>query len=162
MSKPALVRGHFRKHFPTYTATQTIMPKPMQDHQRSFQIVAATGVNKRDFGRYIAATPRDAARKAVRQVYKLMGGARNPGRVAVCLRETTRSRRKSPRSASPQRLYFFVGTREPISASARRLYQAAYDYHISALSEEEFQAMLSSTRSPTRGTKRSSPSSQSR
>lgn len=64
----------------------------MRQHQRSFKVVAASGTENTDFGRYIAANSRDAARKAVRQVMRSFPEDSTLDRVVVCLRETTRNK----------------------------------------------------------------------
>ena len=110
------------------------MPKAMQEYHRSFQIVEAPGLlpGKRNFGRYIGATARDAARKAIKQVYLQSGS--DASHALVCLRETTRQRRTQGASspggvvvgeavvgeavvgeggASASEYLYFVGQRQP-------------------------------------------------
>lgn len=125
------------------------MPKQMRENQRSFTIVAATGIaSGREFGRYLGDEPKEAARKAIRQVFRMQ---RNPPRrVAVCLRETTRNSRRSPKrtplktphSPDGSKLFFYEGTREPIppNDAAREMFKAQFRYRIVSISEEEFAA----------------------
>ena len=121
------------------------MPKPMQDHQRSFKIVSASVPSMNDTGRYIAVTPRDAARKAVRQVFKRMPvNVVNPmtnANVFVALRESTRStHNKKNGSRHKPDTYYFRGERQEISEEnkARSLFHAQYEYRVTSISEEEF------------------------
>ena len=63
------------------------MPKEMEDNQRSYKVVVASGVQEKDFGRYLGVKPRDAARKAMKQVFLKVPEVKQP---FIAMRETTR------------------------------------------------------------------------
>lgn len=115
------------------------MPKQMFSHQRSYKVVAASGVEEREFGRYLGMFPRDAARKAVKQVFKKVPNATS---VVISLRETTRWQRRSIVD-----MHYYVGHRRMNPREVRLpdntpSVVAKFEYKAVPISKEEFDEFI--------------------
>ena len=126
------------------------MPKQMLDTQRSFQVEEAMpGFEGSQVGRYIAETPRVAARKAARQLFLRAGrggggAAAGVAEVWMVLRDTTRN---SPHHG---KLYYFLGSRQSVSAGTARnagdksdimrRYNVQFVYHVTSITEDDYKA----------------------
>jgi hypothetical protein len=114
------------------------MPKPMNDRQRSYVIVKASG-GMHDFGRYLGMEPRDAARKVVRYVFRMLESQTVPKDVLVQMREVTRWEERK------DRMFFFKGSRIPkikrveLKSPSLEII-SRFVYHVDRIDEIQFQA----------------------
>ena len=109
------------------------MPKPMNDTDHSYSLVQAAGVDRSNFGRYIGKDKLVAAKKAIKQVFRLLPSSST---VFIKLRESTRW---SPPNSI---VYFYKGTRErhvenKTVSSTKNIVQL-YKYEAGEIGEAEF------------------------